>query len=496
MQIKPIYGRNGYMNKQGTVTSEKVLVVIPDWGLAWYIYCLEHAVHMSKSGTEVSILDLSNLNPGIFKRKLWRWALNLSQKNRLSDIKQRVSRIHQINLIDTTLPKQSRSSLTMSDERNKIFLSAIASKYSNITGRRNTKPEELNAKIVELERYFFMATVDLVVMLQNQFNFDEVFTVNGRYVVDSAVIVACKETQINCRLMESASSIAGKYAVYRVSPHDIPSVSQMHIDMWDKAGPGREEIAERGLQRKLSGMDSPGIDFRANFTKKFSRGHGFTSKKIAAFFPGTDREFAIFPEFIFQESFGGSQAEAFLAFCKIAQEKEFRVVVRVHPVNSRDSKTSQDKFADLEDGIWRNLCGESGTEFIESRSQINSYDLIEKADLCVTYGSSIAIECILSKKPTLILGESEISHCVPEICAFNEGELKAKFTESIPIISKEALYPYGYWKEKSGSQLELFKFVSDREVYFDNKLVNEYKLWARGIVAWKNKLRRKFAKSL
>ena len=477
------------MNKQVTVTSEKVLVVIPDWGLAWYIYCLEHAVQMSKSGIGVSILDLSNLNPGIFKRKLWRWALNLSQKNRLSDIKQRVLKTHQINLIDTTLPKQPRSSLTMSDERNEIFLAAIASKYSYITGRSNTKPEELDEKIVELERYFFIATVELIVKLQNQFNFDEVFTVNGRYVVDSAVVMACKETQINCRLMESASSIAGKYAVYRVSPHDIPSVSQMHIDLWNKAGPGREEIAERGLQRKLSGMDSPGFDFRANFTKKFSRGHGFTSKKIAAFFPSTDREFAIFPEFIYQESFGGSQAEAFLAFCKIARDKEYRVIVRVHPVNSRDSKKSQDEFADLEDEIWRNLCDKSGTEFIESRSQINSYDLIEKADLCATYASSISIECILSKKPILILGESEISHCVPEICAFNEVELKAKFTELIPIISKEALYPYGYWKEKSGNQLELFEFVSDREVYFDKKLVNEYRLWAKSIVALKNKLK-------
>jgi len=487
------------MSKQFTGTSRKALVVIPDWGLAWYIYCLEHAVQMSKSGIEVSILDLSNLNPRIFKKRLWRWILNLSQKNRLNDIKQKISKFYQINLIETTLQKQPRSSTTMSDERNLIFLSAIASKYSSITGRRDTQPEELNDKIVELERYFFSATADLIVMLQNQFNFDEVFTVNGRYVVDGAIVQACRESQIKCRLIESASSIAGKYAVYPVSPHDIPSVSKMHIEMWNKAGSERDEVAKKGLQRKSSGMAEPGFNFRANFTEKFSSGHGFTSRKIAAFFPSSDREFAIFPEFIFRESFGGSQPEAFLAFCKIAQDKKYLVIVRTHPPNSMDSMKTQDEFADVEDEIWRNLCKKSGAEFIESRSKISSYDLIEKADLCATYASSISIECILAKKPILILGESEISHSVPEICAFNEVELKAKFTESIPIISEKALYPYAYWLESGGVQLELFEFYLDREVYFNNKLVNEYRLWAGPVVALKKnckKISNKFIKQL
>ena len=364
----------------------------------------------------------------------------------------------------------------------------MASKYSNTTGRRDTRLEEIDNKVVEIERYFFNSTVDLVSHLQNQLHFNEIITVNGRYIVDGAVVQACRESQVKCSLIESASSSAGKYAVYRISPHDIPSVQEMHKELWDGAGPGRDQVAERGLQKKLSGQDSPGFNYRANFTEKFNTDQELSGVKTAVFFPSSDREFAIFPEFIFQESFGGSQSEAFLAFSRIAKANGYRVIVRVHPVNSKAPKELQDRFAEIEDGIWGELCKMSGAEIIGSRSPISSYDLIDKANLCATYASSISIECILAVKPTLILGESEISYCVPEICAFNELELASKFNKQIPVIDRAALYPYAFWLESAGKKLQLFEFISDHEVYFDTNLVNEYKLWAKPIIALRNRM--------
>lgn len=469
------------MTSLNPIIPEKVLIVIPDWGLAWYIFCLELAVEMSKSGIEVSILDLSNLNPKIFARRFWRLMLRLGQKNRLNDIKQKVSTVHKINLINYILPKQAKSSYSMTKERNEIFVSAIASKYSFITGRSDTRLEEIDSKVVEMEQYFFNSTANLITLLQNEFNFNEVITVNGRYIVDGAVVQACAESLIKCRLIEGVGSTPVRYLIYEVSPHDIPSVQELHKELWKGAGPERDIIAEKGLQKKLSGVDAPGFDYRANFKEGYQAAHNRTSFKTAAFFPSTEREFAIFPEFIWRESFGGSQAEAFFAFNRIAKANGYRVVVRVHPVDGKSDKKSQDRFAETEDAIWRKLCAKSETEIIESRSPVSSYDLIKKADLCATYASSISIECILLEKPTLILGNSDHSYCVPEICAFNEADLNTKFSEGIPMISKEALYPYGYWLESAGTPLRLFRFISDRQVYFGEKLVNEYQPWTRVI---------------
>jgi hypothetical protein len=483
------------MREQTNVASKKALIVVPDWGLVWHIFCLEHAVELTRSGIEVSLLDLSNLNPKIFERRFWRLGLELGQKNRLKSIERKISKAYKINLINIKLPKRSSSIYDMTKERNDIFVSAMASKYSYITGRRQTHLEEIGSKIVEMERYFFDSTADLITLLQNQFKFDEIFTVNGRYVVDGAVVQACIESQVKCSLLESSGATPGLYEVYEISPHDIPSVQEMHKEFWEGAGSERDIIAERGLQKKLLGTDNPGFNFRMNFTKEFSETHDPTSQKLAAFFPSSDREFAIFPEFNWRNSFGGSQADAFLAFSRIAMTNGYRVVVRVHPVDGKSSRELQDHFAETEDAIWRQLCTVSKAEFIESRSQVSSYDLIKKADLCATYASSISIECILLEKPTLILGESEVAYCVPEICAFNEAELNAKFNQGIPIVSKEALYPYGYWLESAGRKPKLFKFVSDHEVYFEERRVNEYKQWAKYLHTLKKRIETVMRKS-
>jgi len=480
------------MSKQTTLAPARVLIVIPDWGLAWYMFCLEHAVELSKSGKEVSVLDLSNLNPVLVTRRFWRSVLRISQKNRMIDIKEKILKDNQIKSIECKLSRQKGPTLTMTVERNEIFRAAIASKYAYITGRSDTQLDEVESKFVEMERHFFEFTLNLVTNILSEHDFSEVITVNGRYIVNGAVVQACKESQVKCSLIEAAGATPGFYEVYDVSPHDIPSVQKVQKEFWDKAGPERKVIAEKGLQKKVSGQDALGFDFRANFVEEFSQTVFNDSQKLAVFFPSTEQEFAIFPEFVWRNSFGGSQAEAFLAFARTAKANGYCVVVRAHPPNSKSSRQVREHFAAIEDSIWQGLCKASNAEFIESQSKVSSYDLIKKADLCATYASSISAECILLGKPTLILGESDISYCVPEICKFNESDLIAQFEEGIPIISKEALYPYGYWLECAGREPKIFKFVSDHEVYFESKLVNEYKHWVKPLLALRNMIKHSF----
>ena len=378
----------------------------------------------------------------------------------------------------------------MTKERNDVFLRAVSSKYAFITGRSDTQIEEIDKEVIELERYFFQSTIKEIKEQVNRSNYSEVITVNGRYIVNGAVVQACKESRIKCSLIEAAGSTPGNYEIYQVSPHDIPSVQIMQKEFWNAAGPDREKSAEKGLEKKISGLNLPGMNFTENFTEKFTVAQNLKSKKIAAFFPTSEREFAIFPEFSWTDGFEGSQKEAFFAFCRIAKSNGYHVIVRVHPVDKKSPKKMQNDFAEIENTMWKELCEATKSEMIACESKISSYDLISKADLCATYASSISVECILLGKPTLILGQSEISNLVSEICAFNETTLIQKFKEGIPTIDREALYPYGYWLQAAGNKLELFNFVSDQEVYFSNKLVNESRIWVRPVLALKRTCRK------
>ena len=138
------------MSKQNTPSPKRVLIVIPDWGLAWYVFCLEHAVKLSKDNIEVSVLDLSGLNPLFYRKKFWRFVLSLSQKNRLLQIKKRVAKNYGLILIHKDFSSDSKIKLPMTRERNEVFLRAMSSKYANMTGRSDTQIEEIDEKIVEL----------------------------------------------------------------------------------------------------------------------------------------------------------------------------------------------------------------------------------------------------------------------------------------------------------------------------------------------------------
>ncbi len=487
---------SSFVSKGNTELSKRVLIVIPDWGLAWNVFCLEYAVRLSKKNIEVSVLDLSGFNPLFYRKRFWKFALALSQKNQIQEIKKRIANKYGLILIEKDFFTDSTFTVPMTSERNKVFLRAMSSKYAFVTGRSDTKIEEIDEKIVELEVHFFNSTVLKIKELAEKFNFSEIVTVNGRYIVNGAVVQACKESRVKCSLLEAAGSIPGRYAVYKISPHDIPSVQIMQKELWDAAGPQRETTAEQGLQKKISGLNQPGIDFTTNFTREYKVPQDLKSHKLAAFFPSSEREFAIFPEFTWWSSFGGSQSEAFLAFCRTARSNGYRVIVRVHPVDKKSPQKVQDHFAEIENTIWKKLCEATDSEMVESKSSISSYDLIRKVDLCATYTSSISIECILFGKSTLILGESEFSNLVPEICAFNETTLIQKFKEGIPTTERKALYPYGYWLQAAGTELELFNFVSDQEIYFCNRLVNEYRIWIKPLVLLKTTYKKVHSKFL
>ena len=118
--------------KSSFSNEKKALVVIPDWGLVWTVYCLEYAVKLSDSGVNVLVLDLSNLNPAIklkrFRRKLDKFV----RKNPMSCLKKEILGSRGIELIEVLPGNSPVMRETLSEEREKIFRSAMASKYARV----------------------------------------------------------------------------------------------------------------------------------------------------------------------------------------------------------------------------------------------------------------------------------------------------------------------------------------------------------------------------
>jgi len=109
-------------------------------------------------------------------------------------------------------------------------------------------------------------------------------------------------------------------------------------------------------------------------------------------------------------------------------------------------------------------------------SKVNSYDLINKSDLCATYCSSIGIEIVLAKKPFIMLGESDYSNYVLDSLAYSEQDLSKLFIDGAPTIAIDNLYPWAYWYSKGGESLQFFSVVISGQLTYEGKKLDQERI--------------------
>ena len=444
------------------------LVVVPDGNPIFPAWCIDHAIKLSSELNLVHFLNLQELNTYASQRKIKKLSFRVSRKNRCLDILSKLCQVNGVFQHTVSSSKASGEFEKLGIEAKETFRLAMASKYGAVFGNRTVSLEELPDDIVQKERHFFLLAYRETQRLITNHKIESVSTVNGRLVVSSAVVVASRDLGIEVKLLETVDFLGNRYQVFDKSPHDLHEVAELQKDLWLMAGSSRNSDAQNFFENsylsRLKVLRSKDYTFSDPYVRP-PKGN-----RIASFFPTTDTEFPVFSDFHVASTFDGSQRNAFLAFAKIASEHEFHIVVRAHPQNP-------DSFhlGEQDDLIWRKLCKEVGAEFIGSLSGINSYDLIQKSDLCVTYSSSIGVEAILMGKPLIMLGESDYSNYIPRNLGYTSIAIRKLLESGIPEISISALYPWAYWNLRGGIEMTHFKVKPGVGLTYNNKRVDEIK---------------------
>lgn len=447
-------------------------MVVPDGNPIFPVWCIEHSLKLISEGNEVDFLDLQDLNTHIYGKNFKKWIFSVGRKNRSRDIVTALCNkfgINRLNLADTALPSIEDS---LGIDAEETFRLAMSSKYGARFGSRFVTLEEIPRDIVNQEKQFFLITYRKVrkIIMDNEIN--SLVSVNGRLVVSAAVVAATRSLGIPILLLEAVGNLGDRYYVFDRSPHDLREICEAHASLWKGAEEFGNKVAEDffrvNYESRLRNQESK----EYNFTREFKLLN--SNRKTASFFPTTETEFPVFMDFYTSPVFEGSQKKAFSEFALIAAEFNYDVIVRAHP-QSPDFANLEQK----EDEIWEELCKDVGARFISASSGVNSYDLIQKSDLCVTYGSSIGIEIIYMGKPFLILGESDYSGYIPNNCGFDSEKIRSLFKNGFPEIALDTLYPWAYWNASGGIPVSLFQIESGFKLSYNGKDVDEMKLWYR-----------------
>lgn len=295
----------------------------------------------------------------------------------------------------------------------------------------------LNAALV------FLATDKLI----KKYSPETVVTFNGRFANARAISLAGKKNNITI-LYHEITDCQDKYRLADKTPHDFSWWRASIVEHWEKREDKQkaDEIAINYFEKRQKGIFSENIDHTRFMKKGFLP--NIQDKYRVVFFSQSDEEYSAVDGLthpLFQDQ------RACISWLIEYYEKrpDVQFFLRITPNLISKSKTDYD--------WWHSLTGKN-LFLIPASSPVDSYSLIKKVDLVITYcNASVGNEATYLGRPSVVLGDS-VSMSIdaayyPSSISNLIGLLGKKHLEPKP---KSNVFPYGYYRETYGIPFDIY----------------------------------------
>lgn len=257
---------------------------------------------------------------------------------------------------------------------------------------------------------------------------------NGRYLLPAAISHSANYFNRNVMYHDRGGD-PNRY-IYSARPVQcIQTRIRHHNQIWENKEISDDEAYNHGLSEfklKRNRQNRNWYSFAENQTIG-NLPQIPISKKVIVYFGGSSHEVRSYlDESIFPPGPWPDQFSLLSDICGIiSQYPETFLIIRVHPHVQNCSKDEQSR--------WSRLSVPSNAAIVAHDSDIDSYALLDRADMIIVESSSMGLEAIASNKPTIICGTT------PYIGTLNEQhkiQSYNKLEESIkcfPEVSVEQL---------------------------------------------------------
>ncbi len=291
---------------------------------------------------------------------------------------------------------------------------------------------------------------------------DVVITFNGRFATCKPIIEAAAAERVLV-LRHERGSMFDKYELFEEPPHSFEYIRRRIGSAWQAADPlEREEIGHSFFARRRNG---DGIGWYS-FVQDQVRGKAperIPGRRRIVYFSSSDDEYAAISDTVAPGRWGDQirAVQDLIGVCEGLDDVE--LVVRVHPHLGKKSSAERSR--------WHGLSG-ANVRLIPAESKVDSYALLDSADVVVTYGSTIGIEAAYWGKPSVLVGPSTyagLGVCFEPATKAELAELLRKSARLAPQPREKCL-PYGHYYVTYGKQYRHYspeslsegKFLGDR----------------------------------
>ena len=317
-----------------------------------------------------------------------------------------------------------------------------------------------NMKIVEKDAMTSVAVYYSVKYYLRKIKPDVFYVFNGRFAALRPALRAAQSSGIKTFVHERAG-VLQKYSLAEDTyPHDI-EYQKKQIEMcWDNNSDldEKKKVAVRWFENRRKGQDQSWYSFTKSQKSNALPESFDISKRNIAIFNSSEDEFAAIAGW--QNPIYNNQNDAVKQIINANVDKNIRFHLRIHPnlKNINNSQTTE----------LRNLSAPN-LIVIPADSEVDSYELADKCEKIITFGSTMGIEAVYSIKPSILVGRSLYEGLSSTYIPTNHNELIYLINADLKPGNIVGALKYGYWQETQGHVYEKYLPLSVMDGKFLNK---------------------------
>lgn len=319
-------------------------------------------------------------------------------------------------------------------------------------------------------------------------NPDLVILFNGRFIENRPILRVCQNKNITYATHERGGKLDSFLFRINSIPHSIPTISEEMESLWENAKDNKHDIGQVFFKNRIKRVEEVWYSFTKEqkvglLPKSFQEN---TDKKIVTIFNSSLDEYEGLEGF--GPYFYANDNEGIKKIAEdLGQFKNIKTYVRIHP-NLKGLNNTQNRF------ISDVLSQIPSVEIIKAEDSIDSYELMNKSDIIITFGSTVGVEAAFAGKNVILLGRAAYENLNCFYIPTSHDELINAITNEefkFPEINFEDALKYGYWNENFGYKYEHYKPNDLISGTYTNKSIEPNSFYI-----WKNRKLRKLKKIL
>jgi hypothetical protein len=287
---------------------------------------------------------------------------------------------------------------------------------------------------------------------------DAVITFNGRFATSKPVVAFAESLGIPV-LRHERGSTYDRYEIFSDAIHNYKYIRERIKKHWEDTPREKRVAAGHNFYIRRRGGD--GIGWHS-FTKGQRSGY-FPSrqsgKKRIVYFSSSDDEYAAVTD-SFEIGPWDDQLSAVRELVDICSQRlDIELVIRVHPHLIKKSPQERMRWSQFHA---ENIC------LIPPKEAVDSYALLDSADVVVSYGSTMGMEAAYWGKPSILLGPCSYAETPPVITIKSRIELNQILTRLADLCppNRDLCLPYGNYYLSYGKFFCYYKPISLSEGFF------------------------------